>query len=88
MAFVCLNFGAVKTEAVLALRGVGAKSVRRTLATDGGILVGGFVARVVGAYNHFGTMVVSRDCPAQGAARRITLATSAYSRNSGHFLLS
>ena len=82
------NLGAGKTEAVLALRGAGAQALRNKTVTDGGIRVDGFIVRAVGAHKRLGTMVASTACPTQDAAKRIALASAAYSRMSAHFLSS
>ena len=42
-----LNFGPGKTEALLALRGSGAKALRKDIVSDGGIRVGAALLRVV-----------------------------------------
>ena len=53
-----------------------------------GIQAGDILIRVVTAYRHLGTMVTPTACPTQDAARRVSLATSAYAIISGHVLSS
>ena len=81
---LALNFGAGTTEAILALRGTEAETLRQEIVAVGGISAEGFTLRVVGAYKHVGTLVTSTACPTQDAAKRVALANAAYSRMSGH----
>ena len=83
-----LNFWPGRTEAILSLRGPGAHALRVEIDTLKGILAGDLLIRVVSAYKHLGTSVTSTACPTQDAARRVSLASGAYSKVSGHFLSS
>ena len=80
-----LNFGAGKTEAILSLRGPGAKALRQEIEVVSGIFADKFTVRVAGAYKHLGTLVTSTACPTPDAARLVSLVGWAYARVSGHF---
>ena len=73
---------------MLSLRGQGARALRLEIEACGGIQAGDVLIRAVAAYEYSGTLVTSTACPTQDAAKRITLATGAYAKVSGHFLLS
>ena len=75
-----LNFGPGKTEALLALRGPGAKALRKDIVSDGGIRVGAAMLRVVCSYKHLGTLATAAGCPAQDATRRVAQGNVAYSK--------
>ena len=83
-----LNDGAGKTEAILSLRGPGAKGLRQEIEAVGGILTERVLLRIVGADKHLGTLVTPTACPRQEAARRVSQASTAYASLSGHFLSS
>ena len=77
------NFGPGKTEVVLSLQGAGAKAICKTIACDGGLLVGAALPRVVCAYKHLGTLATSTGCPTQDVARRVAQGSAAYAKFSG-----
>ena len=68
--------------------GLGAEALRQEIDAVGGTLTEHFTTRVVGAYKHLGTLVTSTACPTQDAARRVSQASGAYARVSGHVLSS
>ena len=78
-----LNCGPGKTEALLSLRSIGAKAIRKAIVSDGGLCVGPALLRVVCAYKHLGTLVTSTGCPTQDAAKRVTQGSAAYAKFSG-----
>ena len=78
----------VKTEALLALRGPGAKALRKDIVSDGGLRVGAAKLRVVCSYKHLGTLATATGCPVQDAARRVAQGSVAYSKFSGKFFSS
>ena len=64
-----LNFGPGKTEALLSLRGSGAKALRKAIVSDGGLCVGPAMLSVVCTYKHLGTLATSTGCPHAGRSQ-------------------
>ena len=75
-------------EALLALRGPGAKALRKDIVSDGGLRVGAAKLRVVCSYKHLGTLATATGCPAQDAARRVAQGSAVYSKFSGKIISS
>ena len=77
-----------KTEAVVSLRGKGAKALWLSMRRDGGIRSALAVLRVVPTYKHLGSLVSSSGLPTADAFRRVQKVVLAYPKLSGHFLSS